>query len=173
MTYICSLMATGELNSVCGCKGIRTCLRCESGKSKQHLLQTNELVSRHVITKAKRVFAPVGWSVVSTNSSPARLKNSSVADTFWFHLWSRNKVSRPGWEWCSTVLCVSWSVFVGEFCVRRWRERAGRCNGSKRLEGISVRQAETGIVWISLQWICLFLPWTFNYFVNVGLLQLT
>ncbi|KAI7813518.1 alpha-ketoglutarate-dependent dioxygenase alkB homolog 4 [Triplophysa rosa] len=35
-------MATGELLSVCGCKGIRTCLRCEDGKSEQHLLQKND-----------------------------------------------------------------------------------------------------------------------------------
>ncbi|XP_073688889.1 alpha-ketoglutarate-dependent dioxygenase alkB homolog 4 [Garra rufa] len=38
-------MAAGEMHcSNCGCKGIRTCLRCEAGESKRHILQTNELI---------------------------------------------------------------------------------------------------------------------------------
>lgn len=53
MMHKCDLMAAGEMQSVnCGCKGIRTCLRCEAEKSKRHLLQKNELVSRkHYVEK--------------------------------------------------------------------------------------------------------------------------
>ncbi|XP_055056476.2 alpha-ketoglutarate-dependent dioxygenase alkB homolog 4 isoform X1 [Misgurnus anguillicaudatus] len=43
-------MATGgELSRACGCKGIRTCLRCEGQKSKQHNLENNDLVSLYYI----------------------------------------------------------------------------------------------------------------------------
>ncbi len=46
MMHKCNLMATGDMQNInCGCKGIRTCLRCEAEESKQHFLQQNELVS--------------------------------------------------------------------------------------------------------------------------------
>uniref|UniRef100_A0A8C1ZEQ9 AlkB homolog 4, lysine demthylase n=1 Tax=Cyprinus carpio TaxID=7962 RepID=A0A8C1ZEQ9_CYPCA len=45
MMHKCNLMATGEMQNInCGCKGIRTCLRCEAEESKQHFLQKNELI---------------------------------------------------------------------------------------------------------------------------------
>lgn len=49
----CGLMAAGQIPSInCGCKGIRTCLRCEAHETKQHLLQKNDLVSRqHCLQK--------------------------------------------------------------------------------------------------------------------------
>lgn len=56
MTHICSLMDTGEIIRVCGCKGIRTCLRCEEEKSGKHLLQNNDPVSRHFICKNRNDF---------------------------------------------------------------------------------------------------------------------
>ncbi|XP_051552422.1 alpha-ketoglutarate-dependent dioxygenase alkB homolog 4-like [Myxocyprinus asiaticus] len=40
-----SLMASRERQRLsCGCKGIRTCLRCEGEQSKRHILQKNELI---------------------------------------------------------------------------------------------------------------------------------
>ncbi|XP_016371035.1 alpha-ketoglutarate-dependent dioxygenase alkB homolog 4-like [Sinocyclocheilus rhinocerous] len=42
----CNLSATGQMQSinlVDGCKGVRSCLRCEALEPKQHLLQKNEL----------------------------------------------------------------------------------------------------------------------------------
>ncbi|XP_051520512.1 alpha-ketoglutarate-dependent dioxygenase alkB homolog 4-like isoform X1 [Myxocyprinus asiaticus] len=41
----CGLMATGQRQRFdCGCKGIRTCLRCEQEQSKQNILHKNELI---------------------------------------------------------------------------------------------------------------------------------
>lgn len=50
------LMAAGPAGQIlsinCGCKGIRTCLRCEAQDTKQHLLQKNDLVSQqHCLQK--------------------------------------------------------------------------------------------------------------------------
>lgn len=42
-THKCKAIAL-MMNPSCGCKGIRTCLRCETDETKQHLLQNNELI---------------------------------------------------------------------------------------------------------------------------------
>ncbi|XP_039518457.1 alpha-ketoglutarate-dependent dioxygenase alkB homolog 4 [Pimephales promelas] len=60
-------MADGYIPSFnCGCKGIRTCLRCEAQKSEQHLLQKNDLI-QHDFT-----YDPVSKTAVREEGSGSR-----------------------------------------------------------------------------------------------------
>ncbi|XP_056602121.1 alpha-ketoglutarate-dependent dioxygenase alkB homolog 4 isoform X2 [Triplophysa dalaica] len=70
MTHICSLMATGEIIRVCGCKGIRTCLRCEEEKSEKHLPQNND---------------PIHYEFVYDPVTQSAVREENGVQSFQFH----------------------------------------------------------------------------------------